>query len=88
MCFITYDAGGNECASVDYVVNEEVCKRCTENKRFKQFVSETAIESVEKNYSLQLTRGVSYSKLHATARNTFFLIPDIWINKLMVPYLV
>ena len=57
-CFITYDAGGSDCASVDYVVNEEVCKRCTENKRFKQFVSETAIESVERSYNLQLTRGV------------------------------
>ncbi|KAH7438879.1 hypothetical protein KP509_04G034800 [Ceratopteris richardii] len=74
------DKGAVDCVDVDYVVNQDVCKRCEKDKKFKRFVAETAIDSVEKHYHLELKREFRLPKLQykgPTSAPKMLTIPKI-----------
>jgi dynein assembly factor 2 len=45
---------GKECEVHDFIVGTETHQRAKDDKRFKQFLVQTAIEAIEKQRGLQL----------------------------------
>ncbi|EFJ34200.1 hypothetical protein SELMODRAFT_406682 [Selaginella moellendorffii] len=57
------DKAGGECEVYDFVVNEEAHERAMKNNRFKRFLSETAIENVQKQRGVELSEEFILPKL-------------------------
>ncbi|KAH8949571.1 hypothetical protein BDL97_10G039000, partial [Sphagnum fallax] len=74
------DKIGKECEVHDFIVGTETHQRAKDDKRFKQFLVQTAIEAIEKQRGLQLDPRYSlpqlkYKGINGTKDTRMFTIP-------------